>query len=294
MKALAPTGNVQHLGPRNDEVKRFGIFGAVAMAGLKRAKLPDALRSRTIDIPMDRALKSQKEGIRKFRERTIKGQYKKYRDDLAEFCSWAEGKINLDDDVEYPEGLGDRDEDAWEILLAIARVAGDDWHKRAFKAAQWFACQRASQEEDDLGIILLRDCKEILESDKTAEPDWLRQQLFNKEGSPWGAWNLTTYQLRQKLGDLYIKPKTVRVSGKPCPVKGYHLNEFENALLKYAVGDSYSGYNGYNVDNKNNEVTEVTEVTEGTAPAPASGDADPFDQFKDQGRRLRVIDGEGV
>jgi hypothetical protein len=253
-------------GKKNDEVLRFGIFGAVAMAGLKRAKLPDALRTRTLTIPMDRALKKDKHGLHKFRERIVKAQYKEYRDDLAEFCRYAEGQIRLDD-VEFPDGLADRDEDVWEILLAIAKVAGPDWLDRARAAAQWFAAERAGEEEEDRSILMLRDCRELLEHQRAAEPDWLRQQLFNKEGSPWGAWNLTTYQMKGILSDLYIKPKTVRVTGHAKPSKGFHINQFEDALLKYACGAAgYIGHNGHTVDtekeNENKDVTDVTNVTD--------------------------------
>jgi hypothetical protein len=51
-------------GKDKDQVKRFGIFGAVAMAGINSAKIPDALRSRTINIPMDRAVGDQRQQLR--------------------------------------------------------------------------------------------------------------------------------------------------------------------------------------------------------------------------------------
>jgi hypothetical protein len=93
---------------------------------------------------------------------------------------------------------------------------------------------------------MLRDCVEILSGgSKGAEPNWLRQQLFNKEGSPWQGWNLTTYQMKELLKRYGIKPKTVRAGAL---VWGYHLNQFEEALLKYECGvireaGPYSPYN---------------------------------------------------
>jgi hypothetical protein len=63
--------------------------------------------------------------------------------------------------------------------------------------------------------------------------------------------------MKELLGRYAIKAKTVRVGGKP--VKGFHLNQFEDALLRYECGIlPVTGYNGYIVDNENNDVTNVT------------------------------------
>lgn len=68
---------------------------------------------------------------------------------------------------------------------------------------------------------MLRDCAEALQESRTAETDSLRRELFDKDGSPWGNWNLTTHQMKKELGRYGIKPKTVRVGGKA--VRGYHV-----------------------------------------------------------------------
>jgi hypothetical protein len=108
--------------------------------------------------------------------------------------------------------------------------------------------------------LLLRDCAELLKVIRTAEPERLQRELVNKESSPWQGWGLTTYQMKQLLKRYGIKQKSIRTGGQLD--KGFHLNQFEDALLRYECGVPLEegdeiGHNGHIFDNKNNNVPNV-------------------------------------
>ncbi len=273
----------------------FNIYAPVMMAGLKRAKLPDSLKSRMIAIDMKRRLPGKTEAD--FRKRHAESEARPIREALEKWCDEAEGKINLDDIV-LPSDIRDRDADIWEPLFAIAQVAGGDWPERVTEAARWFVNTRVDDSADSSGLRLLRDCVVVLEHTHTCKPDWLRSQLFNMIDSPWSTWGkngtgITTFMLKQWLKDYGIKPYAVKVGGDV--VKGYHLKQFKEELARYPEptgpqpeGDGYTGYSGYSIDNKNNKVTEVTEVTRGAGvEQPTYDDGDPFANMKDASYGLR-------
>ena len=266
---------------KTNKPETFNIYAPVMLAGLNRAKLPDSLKSRMIAVHMKRRLPGDE--LAEFRKRHAEAEAKPIREALEEWCSEAEGKIDLDA-LSMPAHIRDRDADIWEPLFAIAKVAGGDWPERIAAAATWFVTARVDESADSSGLRLLRDCVAILDQPhtRTCEPDWLRAQLFNLTDAPWGTWGkkgtgLTTFMLKQWLKDYCIKPYTVKVAGRA--VKGYHVNQFKDETARYpepeTEGSGYPGYPGYPADNKNNEVTEVTEVTPGHPPkANGNGHAD--------------------
>jgi hypothetical protein len=90
------------------------------------------LRSRSFEIKMKRRLKS--ESIDRLRRRTKQ----KLTATLTRQCMrWARDNLAKLADAEptLPEALGDREQDVWEPLLAIAEAAGESWLKKATAAA---------------------------------------------------------------------------------------------------------------------------------------------------------------
>lgn len=61
----------------------------------------------------------------------------------------------------FPPGLSDRAEDAWEPLLAIADLAGDEWAVRAREAAVALHQARECDEDND-GTLILAICRRAL------------------------------------------------------------------------------------------------------------------------------------
>ncbi len=111
----------------------FSTFCPKMIATITLDKLDKATRSRTIGIRMQRKPRSQK--VAKFRrvDATI----------LQRKCMrWAQDNVEAIKAVppmDVDECATDRQEDVWEPLVAIARVAGGDWEKRIRFAAQQLA-----------------------------------------------------------------------------------------------------------------------------------------------------------
>jgi hypothetical protein len=249
-------------GQNNTNIETFPIFGAVAMSGINTAAIPRALETRCIVIPMDKATPEERKRLSKFRRRNVLGEYKPLRDSLDEFAREIGGKIRPEE-VDFPDGMEARDEDMWEILFAIANAIG--WTERAKAAALWFSAERAEATEESTGILLLTEAAEILKDHggKLA-PERLRIELFNREGSPWNDQGLTTNRMKAALKRYGIKAKTVRLGAKT--EKGYHIDQFDDALLRHRCGlfgkNGNIGNTSHITDSKNINVTEVTNVTE--------------------------------
>ncbi len=249
-------------GKNNTEIETFPIFGAVAMSGINTAAIPRALETRCIVIPMDKATPEERKRLKKFRQRYVLDEYKPLRDGLDELAQEIAGKIRPED-VTFPAGMEARDEDMWEILLAIANAIG--WTERAEAAAAWFSAQRAEATEESAGILLLTKAAEVLtDHGGKLKPDKLRIELFNREGSPWGDQGLTINQLKTALKRYGIKPKTIRLPEGSA--KGYHVDQFEDVLLRHRCGllakNGNTGNTSHITDSKNNNMTEVMHVTE--------------------------------
>jgi hypothetical protein len=249
-------------GKNNTQIETYPIFGAVALSGINTAAIPRALETRCIVIPMDKATPEERKQLTKFRRRDVLCEYKPLREALDEFARGISGKIRPER-VSFPAGMEARDEDMWEILLAIANVIG--WTERAETAAAWFSSERAEATEESAGILLLTEAAEILKDHKgKLSSDELRRELFNREGSPWNDQGLTTSRMKAALKRYGIKPKTIRLGAKTD--KGYHIDQFEDVLLRHRCGlfgeNGNTGNIGHIIDNKNKDVTEVTNVTD--------------------------------
>ena len=128
-------GTAHRMTERNGEQVEieFSTFCPKMIATITLDKLDKATRSRTIGIRMQRKPRSQK--LAKFRrvDATI----------LQRKCMrWAQDNaeaIKAVPPMDVDECATDRQEDVWEPLVAIARVAGGDWEKRIRFAAQQLA-----------------------------------------------------------------------------------------------------------------------------------------------------------
>jgi len=128
-------GTAHRMTERNGEQVEveFSTYCPKMIATITLDKLDKATRSRTIGIRMKRKPRSQK--VAKFRrvDATI----------LQRKCMrWAQDNaeaIKAVPPMDVDECATDRQEDVWEPLIAIARVAGGDWEKRIRLAAQHLA-----------------------------------------------------------------------------------------------------------------------------------------------------------
>jgi hypothetical protein len=261
-------------------------YAAVMMAGL--GWLPDTLLSRSVIIRMHRRLKSEK--VAPFRTRTSIPEGQAIG---AQLGKWA---MSVFEDAvaarpELPEGVEDRQADAWEPLLAVADLAGGEWPELAREAA--VALVKVNRDTPlSLKLRLLRDLRVVfwknLYSAAEARPKGLLtevvlNELYHLEDAPWGVINkgeqFTDSELAKHMEDYGVEPLQLR----PCPGnraqrRGYSLGALAMVWRRYlkplslpleavtnvtdvtkGVLDEY--FDWVAVDDEGNLVTEVTAVT---------------------------------
>ncbi|CAM5243745.1 DUF3631 domain-containing protein [Rhodanobacter lindaniclasticus] len=133
-------------------------------------------------------------------------------------------------------GLGDRAQDCWEPLLAIADEVGGEWPRRARAAA--LTLHGVEEEAPSIGVELLRDVEAAFkERDASRLASCaLLEMLTGDDEAPWATWNrgkpLTVRQLAARLSEFGITPKTTRLPNGDR-LKGYALADFADAFARY-------------------------------------------------------------
>lgn len=137
-------------------------------------------------------------------------------------------------------GLGDRAQDCWEPLLAIADEAGGEWPRRARAAA--LTLHGVEEETPSIGVELLRDVEAAFKERQTTRlaSCTLLDILTGDNEAPWATWNrgkpLTVRQLAARLSEFGITPKTTRLPNGDR-LKGYALADFADAFRRYLSGE---------------------------------------------------------
>jgi hypothetical protein len=123
-------------------VEDFAVFGPKAIAGI--GKLPDTVADRSIPVRLERRARS--EPVAKFRIREAEPAALPIREALEGYLSPLIDRLaHARPDI--PHQLGDRAQDGWEPLLAIADAAGGEtgrpepeprpWHCQASTPTTW-------------------------------------------------------------------------------------------------------------------------------------------------------------
>jgi hypothetical protein len=111
----------------------FEVYGPKAFAGIGATALPDTLVDRSIPIALTRRQPHERRPER-FRQAQARAELLPLAERIAHWAQAQHGEIEQQR-PELPDELSDRQQDAWEILLAVAHVAGGDWPERARRAA---------------------------------------------------------------------------------------------------------------------------------------------------------------
>ncbi len=224
------TGQGGNIGYRD-----LSVFCPKCIAGI--GKLPDTVNDRSIKIRLKRRSKS--EHIDKFRRNKVELLAQPLRENIERMVPL----LQLDDaEPELPEELGDRAQDIWEPLLAIADAVGNDWPQRARAAALELSCDNG-REEHSLGIRLLADIKAIFEDKRVNQlPTVEIVRLLNAiEEAPWGANDrnpMSAHKLARLLKPYEIEPKNIRQG--TTVAKGYIKAEFIDSWSRYLPASSDS------------------------------------------------------
>jgi putative DNA primase/helicase len=221
------------------EPKIFQVYGPKSIAGIALERhLPDSTMSRGLLFNMRR--KASHENVQRLRF-VQPGRFERLASQIARFAVDYAHQIQNARPV-LPEELGDRAQDNWEPLFAIAMCAGDEWVERANRAAR--AMAPASEVLASTGNDLLADIREVLSrwSSQTIKTTDLIDRLTADEDMGWVTYNrgkpLTPRQLAKLLSAYQIKPKTVRQpksthSPTGSTPKGYDVADFEDAFRRY-------------------------------------------------------------
>ncbi len=214
------------------EPRLYDVWSAKAFAGIALERhLPDATMSRGIVIGLRRKMAT--ETVSRLRHADRKA-FTELAAKLARFADDCSQQVRLARPT-LPDELGDRDQDNWEPLLAIAECAGPAWVKRATEAA--LVLSRKNEESVSTGNELLSDIQYVFESkgvDRISTADLITALIADDE-KPWATYNrgkpLSPRQLSKQLAAYNIKTKTVRF--KQATPKGFALAQFEDAFARY-------------------------------------------------------------
>lgn len=168
--------------------REMSLFTPVVMAGMGR--LPDALHTRSIRIPMRKA--GSAGNLEQFRARKVDFEYEQVKTKLEKWARTTGPALEL----LFPEiPFDDRDGDKWEPLFAIAEMAGGDWLKRVSRAARLL-------ERDDAGDDIPMSTRIIRDIE-----NFLEEQQLDEEGS------VHTSDLIMHLVDMGWDERFVRPRG---------------------------------------------------------------------------------
>jgi len=208
---------------------QFNTFSMAALAAIK--SLPDTIVDRAVVIDLKR--RRSDETVSRFRLRRDIKPLHELRDRLT---AWARDSDRMatfnDTEPEVPDSVEDRQQDAWEPLIAVADAAGGAWPASARKACLELCKQ---DNDDDLDKRLLSDINDVF---TTAQPAtfMLSQMLVNElksiEDAPWSSLDkpLSVYSLAARLARYGVKPD--RGSG-PDQRRGYDIRWFSDAFERF-------------------------------------------------------------
>jgi len=213
---------------KRDQARAFSTWAAIVIA--KIGVVWPALASRSIEIRMRR--RRPDEQVEPFKPARDAGVLER----LNRMASrWVLDHLSAlrESDPELPGGLDNRRRDNWVPLIAIADLAGGEWHDLAQRAALALA---GSNEGQSMGVQLLGDIREVFAEmgcDR-ATSQRLVDLLRRREDRPWAdhaGSGLTVRRLASLLSPFEIHPRVFR-NGRSTP-RGYCQEQFRDAFARY-------------------------------------------------------------
>lgn len=209
----------------------FENFAMAAVAGIGR--LPDTVEDRGINITMRRRLPM--ESVDKFRLRSDVPTLNAIRDRLTSWVADNASAIRAAalDETLAPLDLEDRQQDAWEPLLAVAAVAGGAWVTLAQEAAVKLSREAAADDADQsLDTQLLRDVAVAFGPDHAVgflSTQAILAAILKDDEAPWADMGFTARRLALRLGKYGVKP-TRNTTGTE---RGYRRGDLEGVWARY-------------------------------------------------------------
>lgn len=209
---------------------QFSTWAPKILCGI--GKLAGTIEDRSIPLRMRRKVKGEAAAsIRR-------SDPQPWADLRSQLTRWADDRRHAVG-MAHPQpaaGLGDRAQDCWEPLLAIADEVGGEWPRRARSAA--LALHGVEEDTPSIGVELLRNIEEAFKERGASRlaSRTLLDMLTGDDEAPWATWNrgkpLAARQLAARLSEFGIASKTTRLpDGKQ--LKGYALADFADAFARY-------------------------------------------------------------
>lgn len=219
------------------EPRAFSVWGPVVVAGIGR--IPATLEDRSITIGLRRRLPSEK--IERLRSNRT-GHLEILRRRVARWLV-DNRELLTDADPLMPETLGDRAQDNWRPLVAIADAISAALGERVRAAAITLAEEQV--DDENAAIMALADVAAIFEvkkKDRLSSQD-LVTELAAIEDRPWAEWRrgqpLSKTSLARLLKPFGIHPKQLRFHPKPHPtIKGYEAAPIREAEARYVDSET--------------------------------------------------------
>lgn len=219
---------------RDFKTKRFDVFAPKLLAGL--GDVPDTVAKRSIPIRLQR--RARHEHVDRFRRRQVEPEARALRGRIE---VWAAENLAILREAApvLPDELTDRQQDAWEPLLAIADVAGREWAEKARAAAR--AIHDVTDDESTLGVVLLDHIWEAFGTEDRITTDSLLHALIERDDAPWASWWARDVEdgktkgpasrLARLLRPFGVKSKKLRIDDKTA--QGYEIRSFKEPFLRY-------------------------------------------------------------
>lgn len=224
-------GTAHRMSERNGEQVEieFSTYCPKMIATITLDKLDKATRSRTIGIRMQRKPRSLKlEKFRRVDSAILQRKCMKWALDNAE-------AVKAVPPMDIDECATDRQEDVWEPLVAIARIAGGDWEQRIRSAAQQMGGGGSDGASETVAHQLLAAFQAYFkEHGERADTKSLVAKLT--EAGDFADVNygrgLTPHYIAKLLKPYGIEPRAMKMpDGKTA--RGYDRADFEPAFQTY-------------------------------------------------------------
>lgn len=252
----------------------FPVFTPVALAGIGR--LPDTIMDRSVVVSMKRRLLG--EVVEPFRSRRVRPEHEALHRRLAAWAHRAEADL-AEADPKIPEGVDDRAADLWEVLIAVADVAGGHWPERARDACAHFTDVRAV-DDDSWRVALIAEIIDIFDEDAV---DSMTSKELGERLVGRGAWEgtLTAQRLSVILRPFGIRSTKERRGTKTW--RGYYRADFDDAQARYINSppppeDRHNRHNRHTAgsgDQDRGDCGDCGASTEGGEDSDVRGDESP-------------------
>jgi hypothetical protein len=214
----------------------LNVYVPIAIASIGPLRGLQTVEDRSITIRLKRATPAALKQLAKGRRRELKA----ILDPLAAKCArWAADNLEglKAARPELPDSVSGREQDKFELLIAIADCCGDEIGSQARTAMVRLSAGR--RKSANMSEQLLADVRQIFADsgvDRIASAD-LRDALTALELRPWKEWGrqrkpITQIQVANLLDFFDIEPGTIRLPDGRTP-KGYKLEQFEEAFAAY-------------------------------------------------------------